>query len=146
MDTKKFFEEIRKIIKEEINLALNKRQKIDEETKFKSDIAKIAKFQESVKTPQKNGKTTLQELLDETKEALTEGKTVSFTSEDARGFDRASLARKLGYGDAVFADNSRLPQVDIDGRPITQVDSTVEKAVTRDYSELMKALNNKKKQ
>jgi len=68
----------------------------------------------------------------------------TFTSNNAQSFDRSSLAAKMGYGDNNSTKtpslNEMVPKVDTRG--ITnqgiQVDDAVAKALTRDYSELVK--------
>ena len=142
MDNKKFFEEIRKIIREEVNLAINKKD-IPKSTinSFKEEIQHGMKLQNEVKLAgNTSGKPTIQDLLNETKQSMLSGdNTLSFTSADAQNF-RGNMAQMLGYGEA-----SAIPRTDIEGRPVQNLDPATEKALTRNYSSVMKALKEKKK-
>ena len=66
------------------------------------------------------------------------------TSTNAQSFDRNSLAAKLGYGDmnptGTPTIDEMIPKTDVRGMSNqgVQVDSAVAKALTRDYSELVK--------
>ena len=68
----------------------------------------------------------------------------TLTSNNAQTFDRNSLAAKLGYGDMNPAGTpsvqEMVPRTDVRGVPpqTNQVDPGVAKALTRDYSELVK--------
>jgi len=68
----------------------------------------------------------------------------TFTTENAETFDRNSLAAKLGYGDMQTSGTpsvqEMLPQRNTSGGIANnaQVDPAVAKALTRDYSELVK--------
>ena len=68
----------------------------------------------------------------------------NFTSTNASTFDRNSLAAKLGYGDMQPSGKPSIqemvPKTDIRGAATrtTDVDPAVAKALTRDYSELVK--------
>jgi len=69
----------------------------------------------------------------------------TLTTNNAQGFDRNSLAAKLGYGDMTPTTgtpslNEMIPKTDVRGMSNqgVQVDDAVAKALTRDYSELVK--------
>ena len=68
----------------------------------------------------------------------------ALTSNNAQTFDRNSLAAKLGYGDlnqtGTPSIQEMVPKTDIRGAAsrVTNVDPAVAKALTRDYSELVK--------
>ena len=68
----------------------------------------------------------------------------AFTADNAQPFDRKSLAAKMGYGDSTPTGTPSLsemvPAVDTRGMSNqgVQVDDAVAKALTRDYSELVK--------
>lgn len=147
MDTKKFFQEMRKIIREEVNRAIDERttsQSNNGET-FKKDMSHAMKLQEQVKKAPPKENPTLQDLLNETKDSMFSERTLNFNSSDARGFNRGAMAQMLGYGDMGPRGSAPIPPTDIDGRPVMQLDPTVEKALTKDYSAIMKALKDKKK-
>ena len=141
MDNKAFFTEIRKIIREEVNLALNKKDQPKSTMKsFKEEIQHGMKLQNEIKLAEnKNGKQTIQDLLNETKQSMLSGdNTLSFTSADAQNF-RGNMAQMLGYGEG------KIPSTDINGIPVQNLDPATEKALTRDYSSVMKAIKDKKK-
>jgi len=68
----------------------------------------------------------------------------TLTTNNAQTFDRNSLAAKLGYGDMTPTGtpslNEMIPKTDVRGMSNqgVQVDGAVAKALTRDYSELVK--------
>ena len=141
MDSKKFFEEVRKIIREEVNLALNKKDQPKTTMKlFKEEIQHGMKLQNEVKLAgNTSGKPTIQDLLNETKQSmLSKDNTLSFTSADAQNF-RGNMAQMLGYCEG------KIPSTDINGIPVQNLDPATEKALTRDYSSVMKAIKDKKK-
>ena len=143
MDNKAFFTEIRKIIREEVNLALNKKDQPKTTMKsFKEEIQHGMKLQNEAKLAEnKNGKQTIQDLLNETKQSMLSGdNTLNFTSADAQNF-RGNMAQMLGYGHSP----SGIPRTDIEGRPVQNLDPAIEKALTRNYSDVMKAIKEKKK-
>ena len=72
------------------------------------------------------------------------GKT--FTSNQAQGFDRATMASMLGYGDEHSRLNSMTPTIDPEGNPmnVNLEGTAIGDALTKDYSQLMKAMNAKK--
>lgn len=141
MDNKTFFTEIRKIIKEEINLAFKKKDEPKATLmSFKEEIQHGMKLQNEVKLAgNTSAKPTIQDLLNETKQSmLSKDNTLSFTSADAQNF-RGNMAQMLGYGDG------KIPSTDINGVPVQNLDPATEKALTRDYSSVMKAIKDKKK-
>ena len=142
METKNFFSKIRAIIREEIEYALEK--KLSEKTKNKTDVSAINhgmaiyKEQQSsnktVKPKQKTQKTefgSIQELLAETKRSLQESSEMEnefrFTADMAEGFgyERGATPIPQGYSQ-------------------TEVPAEVMTALTRDYSALMKKIDEKK--
>jgi len=145
MDSKKFFQEIRKIIREEIALALDGREasKPNSQEKFQTEIKRAIEMQEQVKKAPSNPNPTLQDLLMETRDEMLNGRP--FSSGDAQGFDKKAMASMLGYGELPSHGSSPIPPTDINGKPVTQLDTATEKALTRNYSDIMKALKDKKK-
>tara|TARA_R110000851_G_scaffold284525_2_gene438092 strand:- start:478 stop:987 length:510 start_codon:yes stop_codon:yes gene_type:complete len=69
-----------------------------------------------------------------------------FTSQNAQAFGGGNMGEAVGYGSKVATVNNMTPSVDPEGRPMNvNLEGTgVGKALTRDYSALMKKLNNKK--
>lgn len=144
MTNKEFFKELRKVIKEEINLALKEKNAETTEKDFNKQVNNFQKMQSEIKNNStvKKENPTLLDILNETKDSMlsNEWKTVNFTSDDARGF-----ANKLGYGDMMRPNASTIPTVDINGAPVLNLDSNTANALTKNYSELMKAIKDKKK-
>lgn len=69
-----------------------------------------------------------------------------FTSQNAQAFGGGNMGEAVGYGNKVATTTNMTPSVDPEGRPMN-VDlegTAVGKALTRDYSALMKKLNTKK--
>ena len=55
-------------------------------------------------------------------------------------FDKSSMAELMGYGNAA----SGPPMTTPDGRPVTEIPQDVTQAMTRNYGDLMKAIDKKK--
>lgn len=141
MNTKSFFSKIREIIREEIEYALEKKM-TNQKTK-KSDISSLEhglslykEVQTSSKKPvsQKQPKTqfgSINDLLEETRRTLQESSDMDsefrFTADMAEGF---------GYE----RGNSAVPQ----GYNSAEIPTEVMSALTRDYSALMKKIDEKK--
>ena len=140
METKNFFSKIREIIREEIEYALDKKlsekkTKIDDIATLKHGISMYNESQKPKKvTKPKTQKTefgSIQELLAETKRSLQESmeydEEFNFTSDMAQGF---------GYE----RGNSAIPQ----GYSSAEIPEEVMSALTKDYSALMKKIEEKK--
>ena len=54
-------------------------------------------------------------------------------------FDKNSMASLMGYGDP-----QTQPMTTPDGRPVTEIPEDISQAMTRDYGDLMKAMDKKK--
>lgn len=139
MDSKKFLQEIRSIIREEIEYALNKKL-IQKQTK-KDDISTLKhglSMYNEIQTPkkavkQKTQKTefgSIQELLAETRRSLQESNEM----EDEFRFT-ADMAEGFGY-----ERGAAIPQ----GFSQSEIPTEVMSALTRDYSALMKKIDEKK--
>lgn len=140
MDSKKFLQEIRSIIREEIEYALNKKL-IQKQTK-KDDISTLKhglSMYNEIQTPkkvvkQKTQKTefgSIQELLAETRRSLQESNEM----EDEFRFT-ADMAEGFGYE----RGGAAIPQ----GFSQSEIPTEVMSALTRDYSALMKKIDEKK--
>ena len=140
MDTKKFLQEIRSIIREEIDYALDKKMSKKQPSKddistLKHGLSMYKELQEQKKvTKPKSQKTqfgSIQELLAETKRSLQESHEMEdefrFTADMAEGFgyDRTGAAIPQGFSQA-------------------EIPSEVMSELTRDYSSLMKKIDEKK--
>ena len=140
MDTKKFLQEIRSIIREEIEYAIEK--KINQKQTKKDDISALkhgitmyneihsAKKQTKPKT-NKTEFSSIKDLLEETKRSLQE----SYEVEDEFRFT-ADMAEGFGYE----RGSSAIPQ----GYKSSDVPEEVMSALTKDYSALMKKIEEKK--
>jgi len=140
VDTKKFLQEIRSIIREEIDYALDKKlsqkqSKKDEVSTLKHGMT-IYKEQHNPKKvvkpkTQKTEFGSIQELLAETRRSLQESSDMenefNFTADMAEGF---------GYE----RNGAAIPQ----GFSQQEIPNEVMSALTRDYSDLMKKIDEKK--
>lgn len=140
MDTKKFLQEIRSIIREEIEYALKK--KVTQSQPKKDDISTLKhglSMYNETQSPKKvikpkSQKTefgSIQELLAETKRSLQE----TYEMEDEFSFT-ADMAEGFGYE----RKGAAIPQ----GFSQQEIPTEVMSALTRDYSALMKKIDEKK--
>ena len=140
MDTKKFLQEIRSIIREEIEYALKK--KVSQSQTKKDDISTLKHgltMYNEVQSPKKVTKPkqqktqfgSIQELLAETKRSLQE----SYDLENELHFT-ADMAEGFGYE----RGSAPIPQ----GFSQAEIPTEVMSALTRDYSALMKKIDEKK--
>ena len=89
---------------------------------------------------------TLNSILNETANTNKPGQE-PYPTMGNKVYDRSSMAEMLGYGDGV---SSTLPAQNVppmttpDGAPVQQVPQDVAKAMTRNYGDLMQALDKKK--
>jgi len=165
--TNKLAEVIRKIVREEvrkeIRQVLNEQQKPKVTKKeFNTGLQHALGLQDSVerraRRPKKQVSYTknkmLNDILNETAGEIqstppagidyeTMGNQ-AFTSNNAQGFDRGSLAAKMGYGDIAQSGTptvqEMVPTRNTSGGAThnTEIDPSVAKALTRDYSDLVK--------
>lgn len=132
MDSKKFFGKIREIIREEIDYALDKKlnsnanKKISEERNRELDIinqSKKIKANTSNKVP--SNYASIQDLLEETRRSITENyedlNELRFTSSDVDSY------------------NTIVPN----GMDSSEIPSEVANALNRNYSELLKKIDEK---
>lgn len=142
MESNQFFKKIREIIREEIDYALDKKlntppvsKKSQKET-IEHGLSLINQYRDkpkpTVKPKQtKTGYGSVQDILAETRRTLQESAEMDdefhFTSQDAQGF-------------GMRGNNSVIPK----GYESEQVSDDVMKALTRDYSALVKKMDEKK--
>ena len=140
MDSKKFLQEIRSIIREEIEYALKKKvsqsqTKKDDISALKHGLSMYNEMQSPKKVSkpkqQKNEFGSIQDLLVETKRSLQE----SYEMEDEFRFT-ADMAEGFGYERGA----TPIPQ----GYSQQEIPTEVMSALTRDYSALMKKIDEKK--
>jgi hypothetical protein len=140
MNTKSFFGKIREIIREEIEYAIDK--KINQKQTKKDDISTLnhglslykeqTNVQEKVKPKSKKTEFgSIQELLAETKRSLQD----SYEMEDEFRFT-ADMAEGFGHE----RGSTPIPQ----GYSKSDIPSEVMSALTKDYSALMKKIEEKK--
>ena len=166
MSTNKLAQVIRKIVREEVRKEV--RSLLNEQKSSKKQVSKN-EFKKGLKhalglqdgieratrkpAPQKQytKNAALNAILNETageiQNAAQEYPTMNnqtYTANSAQGFDRASLAAKMGYGDMTPQGKptiqEMMPRTNVAGgiNHATEVDPGVAKALTRDYSELVK--------
>ena len=174
MSTKnKLAEVIRKIVREEVrrevrNVLTEQKTKSVPVKEFNSGLQHALGLTDSIerraRRPKKQVKytknTMLNDILNETAGDLAAGRESrlapetgeyptmggeTLTSNNAQGFDRSSLAAKMGYGGMAQTAgtpslNEMVPKTDVRGMSNqgVQVDDAVAKALTRDYSDLVK--------
>jgi hypothetical protein len=140
MDTKKFLQEIRSIIREEIDYALEKKlsqkqTRKDDVSTLKHGISMYNETQSPKKIIKPKTKKTefgsIQELLEETKRSLNE----SYELEDEFRFT-ADMAEGFGYEQS----KGVIPN----GYSKAEIPAEVMTALTKDYSALMKKIEEKK--
>jgi hypothetical protein len=141
MDTKKFLQEIRSIIREEIEYALKKTE--SQPQSKKDDISTLKhglSMYNETQTPKKSVKpktqktefSSIQDLLAETKRSLQD----SYEMEDGLSFT-SDMAEGFGY------ERGRAPIPN--GFSQDEIPKEVMSALTRDYSDLMKKIDEKKR-
>ena len=141
-------EEIKKGVKEAIQEAMN--PKTDHKKVMKQGMKNVQPVREKREFVKDNP--MLNELLNETAMTLgnateTTEQEVSFSSQDAQGFNRSKLANMMGYGD--FTPQGQRESVAQQtaqsmGMSMDDLPDAVSKALTKDYSGLMKKIDEKK--
>jgi hypothetical protein len=141
MNTKSFLKEIRSIIREEIEYALDK--KLNESTKrddkttlhhgmsLMKEIGVVKQPTKKVVKPSKTGLSSIQDILNETRMSME-----SAMSEDDYPEMRFTT-------DSIATGRTNMSMVP-DGYSSDDITPEVSKALTRDYSSLMAKINEKK--
>ena len=145
MDTNKFVKAIQTLIKEEVRIQVAKEKLAIRE----SIIQEMNKPQpkKKVKKPNvkfKEGK--FSDLLNETVDTWPTMGGGTLTANNAQGMDRATMASMMGLSSSP-TPQSMIPTQDSDGKPVdvnAVMNSSVGQALTKDYSQLMKAISKKK--
>lgn len=142
MDSKKFFMKIREIIREEIQYALENNEKnnvkISQKKALNHGIDLLNKVSENknVKPKPKNTKySSINDLLEETRKSLQESTMDYVEDDDTMYFDSNSVHGFNGNGQNVAIPN---------GYTSNQIPQDVMSALTKDYSALMKKIDEKK--
>jgi len=139
---------IRKIVREEIKRGVPKA--IQEAMNPKTDHKKVMKQGMRNVQPVQEKKEFVKDnpmSLGNTQE--TTEQELSFTSKNAQGFNRSNLANMMGYGD--FTPEGQRQSVaqqtaETMGMSMDDLPDAVSKALTKDYSGLMKKLDEKKQE
>jgi len=147
---------IRKIVREEIKRGVPKaiqeamNPKTDHKKVMKQGMKNVQPVHEKKQFVKDNP--MLNDLLNETAQTLgntteTTEQEVSFTSQDAPGFNRSNLASMMGYED--FTPEGRRQSVAQQtaqsmGMSMDDLPDAVSNALTKDYSGLMKKIDEKK--
>ena len=158
-------EEVRKEVRQLLN-EQSKPKKVSR-NEFKTGLTHALGLQDAVERRERKPKVTkqytknkmLNDILNETAGDIAAGASSRLagdvgeyptmggqplTSNNAQTFDRNSLAAKLGYGEmnqtGTPSIQEMVPKTDVRGAAsrVTNVDPAVAKALTRDYSELVK--------
>lgn len=166
--TNRLAEVIRKIVREEVRSVLNEQKtntnivSVDEmNTGLQHALGLTDIIERRARRPKKQVNYTknimLNDILNETAGDLAAGKSSrlspetaeyplmdkTFTSNNAQAFDKKSLAKNMGYGDMnnrTLSLDEMVPKTDVRGMSNqgVQIDDAVAKALTRDYSDLVK--------
>ncbi len=127
------------------------KKKVVSETSIKkmvNDIIPAKEVQEQVNKNRFSSNPILNDILNETQGGLPQDGTIPPQPQPKEGheayptmnggvMDKSKMAQMLGYGGEV-------PMTSPEGTPINNVPDAVEKAMTRDYGDLMKAIDKKK--
>ena len=135
-------EVVRREIKKEVNKIFIKEQKTSQ--KLTDVIPKLSKPPEKVKYTKNK---SLNDVLNETVGLSKKGKFDEYPTIGGGAFDSSRMSELMGYGqsDEVKRDMVAVDTIKKAGRSVDQVPDHVTNALTRDYSGLMKALDDKKK-
>ena len=145
MDTNKFVKALKLLIKEEVRKEVEKQKTTIRESVIKEMSTPQTKTQnKKPKVKFKNNK--FSDLLNETVDTWDTMGGQTLTSQHAQGMDRQTMASMMGLSSQP-TQQSMIPQTDSDGREVdvnAVMNSGVGQALTRDYSQLMKAIDTKK--
>ena len=145
MDTNKFVKALKLLIKEEVRKEVEKQKTTIRESVIKEMSTPQTKTQnKKPKVKFKDNK--FSDLLNETVDTWDTMGGQTLTSQHAQGMDRQTMASMMGLSSQP-TQQSMIPQTDSDGRAVdvnAVMNSGVGQALTRDYSQLMKAIDTKK--
>ena len=135
-------EVVRREIKKEINEIFIKEQKTSEPQLADVIRQKVSEPKEQVKYT--NNK-SLNDVLNETV-ALSKKQSDEYPTMGGGTFDSSKMAELMGYGQTedVKRDMNAVETIKRAGKSVDQVPDHVTSALTRDYGDLMKALDKKK--
>ena len=135
-------EVVRREIKKEGNKIFIEEQKTSQ--KLTDVIPKVSKPREKVKYTKNK---SLNDVLNETVGLSKKGEFDEYPTIGGGAFDSSRMSELMGYGqsDEVKRDMVAVDTIKKAGRSVDQVPDHVTNALTRDYSGLMKAFDDKKK-
>ena len=135
-------EVVRREIKKEVNKIFIEEQKTSQ--KLTDVIPKVSKPREKVKYTKNK---SLNDVLNETVGLSKKCEFDEYPTIGGGAFDSSRMSELMGYGqsDEVKRDMVAVDTIKKAGRSVDQVPEHVTNALTRDYSGLMKALDDKKK-
>ena len=145
MDTNKFVKAIQTLIKEEVRKQVAKEKLAIRE----SIIQEMNKPQPTKKAKKPNVKFKSGKFSDMLNETVDNWPTMgggTLTANNAQGMDRGTMASMMGLSNQP-TQQSMIPTQDSDGNAVdvnAVMNSGVGKALTRDYSQLMKTIDTKK--
>ena len=145
MDTNKFVKALKLLIKEEVRKEVEKQKTTIRESVIKEMSTPQTKTQ-SKKPKVKFKSNKFSDLLNETVDTWDTMGGQTLTSQHAQGMDKQTMASMMGLSNQP-TQQSMIPQTDSDGREVdvnAVMNSGVGQALTRDYSQLMKAIDTKK--
>ena len=134
-------EVVRREIKKEINEIFIREQKTSE-PQLADVISQVSEPKEKVKYT--NNK-SINDVLNETV-ALSKKQSDEYPTMGGGTFDSSKMAELMGYGQTedVKRDMNAVETIKKAGKSVDQVPEHVTSALTRDYGDLMKALDKKK--
>lgn len=146
---------IRKVVREEIKKGVSKaiKEVLEPKTNHKQVMEQgIKNVQQKPVTEKREfvkDNPMLNDILNETAMGIgeTSEQEMSFTTQDAPNFNRSKLASMMGYED--FAPQAQRQSVgdsiaQSEGVQLTDLPDAVQNALTKDYSGLMKKIDEKK--
>ena len=148
MTTKNLIKVIRKLIKEEVKKEVGKilisERKTISERQIKQPIRKKSKIKPKKKITYTKDNKSLNDILNETV-GLTKGSQEEYPDMGGKQYTSGNMADVLGYGDMASPElkRDRVAAQTLAEKGVTpdQVGDGVVNALTRDYSDLMKAIN-----
>jgi hypothetical protein len=148
---------IRKIVREEIKRGVPKaiekvmNPKTDHEKVMKQGMKNVQQRPVQKKREFVKDNPMLNDILNETAMTIGVGETseseVSFTTKDTKGFSRSNLASMMGYEDftpEIQRQSIAKETAESVGVSLSDLPDAVQKALTKDYSGLMKKIDEKK--
>jgi hypothetical protein len=166
MNTEKFLNQIRQIIREEVRTAVESEfsillESLDKVSKRSNKIVseqRVVTAEPKKFTPKKSNipyssNPIINNILNETAssgfstkdfQSLLEEEYNPGVSNQDEFTEWPTMKNMSNLGMTSMSSTSMIPKTDIDGRPVQEVAPEVEQALTRDYSSLMKAINKKK--